>query len=201
MTMIKTKLKIGPQDQGRRMALREFEPAAVKEGYLYELARGVVTVSDVPSFIHACLVAFLRDQLALYKAANPREIYMILGSMECKLLVGDFESERHPDLAIYKNKPSRKENFWFHWIPEIVIEVVSPGSETRDYGEKREEYLALVIKEYWIVDGDKQQIFVLRRVRGKWSEHVLNVGDSIETKLLPGFRLECDKVFQAAEQP
>src|SRR4029077_5629181 len=138
---------IGPKDHGRRMSLREYEPVEIQEGYLYELSRGIITVSDVPAFFpHAWRITFLRDELILYKAAHPGEIYTILGSMDCKLLVGDFESERHPDLSIYMHKPSRMDDFWFHWIPAIVIEVVSPGSEHRDYVEKREEFLALGIK-------------------------------------------------------
>jgi Uma2 family endonuclease len=197
--MIKTLQRIGPRDQGRRMSLRDFEPVEVQEGHVYELSRGIITVSDVPSYPHACRVASLRDDLTMYKAANPGAIHIILGGMECKLLVGDFESERHPDLAIYKNKPPRKEDFWFHWIPEIVMEVVSLGSEQRDYLEKSEEYLALGVREYWIVDGDKQQIVILRRTRGKWSRRILKVGDTYQTKLLPGFRLDCAKVLQAAE--
>ena len=124
---------------------------------------------------------------------------MILGSMDCKLLIGDFESERHPDLAIYKNKPPRGDDFWFHWIPEIVVEVVSKRSATRDYVEKREEYLALGIKEYWIADGAKQQILILRRVRGKWSEQVLGVEDSYQSKLLPGFQLSGREAFPVGE--
>ena len=28
-----------------------------------------------------------------------------MGSMECKVLIGDLESERHPDLAIYLSPP------------------------------------------------------------------------------------------------
>src|SRR5438132_12171009 len=139
MRMIKTTLRIGPKDQGRRMSLRKFEPVEVQEGYLYELSRGIITVSDVPGYPHGCQVSYLRDQLALYKALHPGEIHIVMGSMECKLLVGDFESERHPDLAIYKTRPSRQQDLWFHWIPDIVIEVVSAGSVERDYAQKREE--------------------------------------------------------------
>jgi hypothetical protein len=197
--MIKTTLKIGPKDQGRRMSLREFEPVEVQEGYVFELARGIVTVSDVPGLPHFRLVNGVRRQVFRYQEDFPDEIYEVLGTMECKLLVGEFESERHPDLAIYKTKPPRKEDFWLQWIPEIVVEVVSPGSELRDYVEKREEYLALAIKEYWIVDGAKKQILILRRVRGKWNELILGAEDVYRTKLLPGFKLDWGKVFQAAE--
>ncbi len=197
--MITSTTKISIKDQGRRMSLREFEPVHVQEGYLFELSRGIITVSDVPAYPHAWRVAFLRDQLGLYNAGHPDEIHIILGNMECKLLVGDFESERHPDLAVYKKAPPRKEDVWFHWIPELVIEVVSPGSVLRDYEEKREEYLELGVKEYWIVDGEKERITILRRVRGKWNERILGPGEFYETKLLPGFRLNCDKVFQTEE--
>ena len=65
--MIKTNLRIGPQDQGRQMSLREFEPVAVQEGYLYELARGVMTVSDVPGLPHPLSINAIRRQLFRYQ--------------------------------------------------------------------------------------------------------------------------------------
>ena len=50
--MGKTLIKIGPADHGRPMSLAEFEHAKVQEGYLYELSRGIITVSDVPNRRH-----------------------------------------------------------------------------------------------------------------------------------------------------
>ena len=191
--------KLGPQDHGRRMSLKEFEPIEVQEGYLYELGRGVVAVSDVPKFRHRRQVSAIRKQLASFDLSNPGRIYEILAGSECKILVDDLESERHPDLAVYLNPP-RKEDDWRSWIPEIVIEVVSLSSEIRDYEEKREEYLAIGVKEYWIVDADKGEVLVLRRGRGKWVPRILKAGDIYETKLLPGFRFDCRKAFEAAEK-
>src|SRR5260370_14578638 len=46
------KTVVGPEDDGRRMSLSDFDKAEAKEGYLYELSRGVITVSDVPDFPH-----------------------------------------------------------------------------------------------------------------------------------------------------
>jgi Uma2 family endonuclease len=56
------------------------------------------------------------------------------------------------------------------------------------------------VKEYWLVDADKQEVLVLRRSRGKWSPHTLRSGDLYETKLLPGFKIDCRPVFKAAEE-
>ncbi|MBI3823847.1 MAG: hypothetical protein HY289_14355, partial [Planctomycetes bacterium] len=48
--VVKPKTKIGPQHQGHKMSLRAFEFAEVQEGYLYELARGVIVVSEVANY-------------------------------------------------------------------------------------------------------------------------------------------------------
>ena len=167
--MLKAAIKVGPADHGRHMSLAEFDHAEVQEGHLYELGRGVIVVSDVPKKRHLFQVLSIRDQLFAYKLAQPGRIQVIASGSECKILVAGYESERHPDLAIYKTLPPEEgDDFWSTWIPELVIEVVSPGSELRDYQEKREEYLAFGVREYWIFDAGKQEMLVLQRVAGRW---------------------------------
>jgi len=43
--MAKMLVVVGPSDDGRRMSLEEFDHAEVKQGYSYELGRGVIAVS------------------------------------------------------------------------------------------------------------------------------------------------------------
>jgi Uma2 family endonuclease len=197
---IKTKLKLGPQTQGRKMSLRAFEFAEVEEGYLYELARGYVVVSEVPSYHHEMQVDAIQDHLRVFKMSHPGLIHAIVGTMDCKLLIPDWDSERHPDLAVYLKAPAGPKNrtMWRKWIPELVIEVVSMSSAERDYVQKREEYWSLGIKEYWIVDARAQKVTTLRRGKSDWIEKELHAGDAGETKLLPGFKLPCQTIFDAA---
>ena len=56
MATVTTPLRIGPADHGRTMTLDEFEDAEFEEGYRYELARGVLEVSEVPGEPHALIV-------------------------------------------------------------------------------------------------------------------------------------------------
>jgi len=198
--MNKTITKIGPADHGRRMSLEEFDEAEGQEGYLYELSRGIVTVTDVPRKRHLLLVSASRDQLQSYKAANPGLIQIIASGSECKLLVDDLDSERHPDVAVYLTPPPEHEdrNFWRRWVPEIVIEVVSPSSRRRDYHEKPEEYLRFGAKEYWIVDADKRTMIVMRRSRGRWVESTVRPPSIYRTKLLTGLEFSIEAVFKAA---
>ena len=193
--------RIGPADQGRRMSLEEFEHAEADDGRLYELSRGVITVVDVPKPRRLKLFDEVRQQFSDFKSKHPMLIYAIAGGGECKLLIPGLESERHPDLAIYKTPPPEGRNddeVWSHWVPEIVVEVVSTSSRHRDYQEKPEEYLRLGVSEYWIIDADEGLMKVLRRSRGRWVEVAVRPPAGYKTRLLPGFEFSIETVFQAA---
>jgi Uma2 family endonuclease len=196
--MSRTATIVGPEDHGRRMTLEEFDHAEVRGGYLYELSRGVITVSDVPGRKHLQQVHAINRQLYLYQAAHPEVIRTIGGGSDCKILAEAFESERHPDIFVYKTQSPDSDDIWSVWVPEIVVEVVSPSSEKRDYEEKPPEYLAFGVSEYWIFDEPKQQVTVLQRAGGRWRTTVLTAAQSIKTRLLPGFELSIATIFAAA---
>jgi Uma2 family endonuclease len=202
MVLRTTKTKIGPRDHGRRMSLKAFEFVPVEEGFLYELARGYIVVSEVANFPHARRTAFIRKRLDHYHVENPEALYEILDGSQSKVLIPDWESERHPDIAVYFTAPKGKQDrtMWRSWVPELVIEVVSESSRDRDYTEKRDEYWTLGVKEYWIVDAKLEQVLVLKRGRSKWTEKTLGPADVCETKLLPRFRLPCSAIFEIAPE-
>jgi Uma2 family endonuclease len=145
-------------------------------------------------------IVVIRDHLGAYRLAHPGALYATLDGASCKLLIPDWESERHPDIAVYLTAPKGRKDrtLWRRWVPELAVEVVSEGSRDRDYTQKRDEYWTLGVKEYWIVDAKLQQVLVLTRGRSQWSEKTLGPADVCETKLLPGFKLPCRAVFDAA---
>lgn len=196
--MTRASTQIGPSDQGKRMTLLEFDHAEGREGFNYELSRGVITVVDVPDRKHAFMVCEVREQFSAYRRAHPGRIDLLAHGGECKILLADLESERHPDLAVYKSPPVDDENLWATWVPEIVVEVVSTSSRQRDYVDKRQEYLDFGVREYWIIDEEKQQMLVLRRSGGRWIEKIVHAGETYRTRWLRGFEFVLDAVFEAA---
>ncbi len=197
--MPKTIVKIGPTDHGQAMSLDEFDEAEVQPGYVYELDRGIITVSDVPGGKHFAIVNEIRKQLSRYDLTHPNTIFAIASGGECKIPLIGFESERHPDLAVYKTLLPGEGNIWSIWVPEIVIEVVSPESRHRDYEEKPDEYLQFGVKEYWIIDADKGKVVVLKRNGGQWSEKTYKPPQVYKSRLLPGFEFSCKRIFSAAK--
>lgn len=80
--------------------------------------------------------------------------------------------------------------------PLLVVEVVSPGQENRDYRYKRSEYAARGIAEYWIVDPMQQKVTVLEWVEGFYEEKVYTGDERIVSPLLGNLELVTDQVLQ-----
>jgi Uma2 family endonuclease len=186
------KLRIGPADHGRAMTLEEFREAEEQPGYLYELARGVLEVSEVPSDAHGQIVDNLHEAVSLYRRGHPGRIRRIAHGSDVRLIIPELVSDRHPDLAvIFRGAPLSPRG---RQIPEWVCEVVSPRAEARrrDYEQKSEEYLALRIGEYWIGDLREKKVTVRIRREGPggptWSERVFTGDDVIVSERLPGFQ-------------
>src|SRR5580693_7550026 len=100
MATVTSTIRIGPADHGRSMTLEEFREAEVEEGYRYELARGVLEVSEVPNDPHGVIVFRLYCALAAYHQAHPGVIHRFGGGAELQLLVTEMVSGRHPDAAV-----------------------------------------------------------------------------------------------------
>ena len=107
---------------------------------------------DVPDRRHLAQSSCGARSFTHTRPRTPGSIHSIASGGECKILISAVDSERHPDLAIYKSAAEDEEELWANWVPEIAIEVVSSGSEQRDYVEKREEYFQFGVREYWIID-------------------------------------------------
>ncbi len=180
------------------MSLADFDHTEVVAGYRYELSRGVITVSKWPDLRHLEQVCAINQQLYLYSASHPKAITIIAGGAMSKIMAVAYESERHPDVSVYKTKPPCGNDIWHTWVPEIVIEVVSPESKKCDYEEKPPEYFSFGVAEYWIFDEPEQKVVVLRRVGERWQRLDFNRSDTIVTILLPDFELNIEPIFAAA---
>ena len=194
-----TRRVVGPEDHGRRMSLKEFGPIEVREGHTYELSRGVIEVSDIPSIPHLRQFNLIRNAFVLHQAIAPDAIHMVLGGGEAKQIIPTTESERHPDVSIYFTPPPPGAQPWDDWAAEIVIEIVSPSSARRDYHEKAVDYWEAGAAEYLVFDARRahRRVLVHRRGPDGWEVTTLGPGDVYTTALLPGLALPVGPVLDA----
>lgn len=200
MATVTQRITIGPAHHGRRMAFDKFIRAEFQEGWLYELARGIIVVTDIPGINHARIVHRLATLFVLYEHSHKGTINFQASGSECRLRLPGMRSDRHPDQAIYLDPPPEGDQPWTEWVPHIVVEVVSKGGIKRDYIEKKEEYLRLGVKEYWIIDPLKNRMTVLHRAGDTWAEKVLTGRQVHRTELLPGLNVRPDDLLGKAPQ-
>ncbi len=191
------RLRLGPADHGRPTTIDELLDADEEPGYRYELARGVLEVTEVPGDPHGDIVFYFFQALAFYHRDHPGVIRRYGGSGEFRLWMIGMATGRNPDVAVVlagtpKNVRGRRP-------PQLAIEVVSSGAEAhqRDYVAKRAEYLAFGLLEYWIVDPFARRITVLLRDGAAWVERAFDDGQIAEGLALPGFQVPVAEVWPA----
>ncbi|MGP0069873.1 MAG: Uma2 family endonuclease [Isosphaeraceae bacterium] len=181
--------RVGPTDHGCRMTLDEFIQADFQEGWLYELARGVVEVTEVPGPRHGRIVNRVTRMFILYDEHHPGRIRYRAGAGECRMRLPGMVSDRHPDQAIYLDPEPPGPRVWTRWVPHIVVEILSPGGEDRDLIDKREEYLRVGVREYWILDPERRHLIVLTREGDTWDETIIPESGVYQTIFLPGLEV------------
>jgi Uma2 family endonuclease len=85
-------------------------------------------------------------------------------------------------------------------VPELVIEIGSPGTRKRDETVKRRLYERTGVSEYWVVDPEIDTIRVYRREADGFArvvERSAEAGDVLTTPLLPGLEIPLSRVFKS----
>jgi len=82
--------------------------------------------------------------------------------------------------------------------PDLVIEILSPSTRTRDEGIKRRLYERMGVREYWLVDPLLETIHVYCRSGEALLfvvERTAEDGDLLTTPLLPGLEIPLAEIF------
>ena len=78
-------------------------------------------------------------------------------------------------------------------VPDLVVEVASPGDSTPELLSKTEEWLRYGVRMVWVANPNTRTIAVYQ---SPVDVRILNVGDEIEGEpVLPGFRCPVDDIF------
>ena len=190
---------LGADSAGLLMTLDEFEAIEhenVDPRYRYELINGVVVVSPPPSDGEArpndVLGHLLWSYLESHKQGKCLDDTMC--EREVKTRVGIRRVDRAMRIGFGRRIRSKRDP------ATIIVEFVGPGKRAflRDYEEKRDEYLELGAKEYWVIDRFQKTMTVYFQPPAKLAKRVVAEGETYKTPLLPGFKLPLKRLLDLA---
>lgn len=103
---------------------------------------------------------------------------------------------REPDILLVTKEHRDRIGEQVYGVPDLVVEILSPGTEHVDRGEKYFEYAKAGVREYWIVDPDEKKIEVYVEKRGVYQLfEKYGPGQTAYSKILPGFKIDLDEIL------
>ena len=119
-----------------------------------ELSEGVVFIIPPPSYEHQCIVAnFYRFLYSFVMSQNLGEV--AFAPLAMRLWPGKI---REPDVLFYSQVNADRLGETISGVPDLVAEVVSPGSRRVDSQEKFVEYAQAGVAEYWLIDPEEKTV-------------------------------------------
>lgn len=141
--------------------------------------------------IYTALANFLEDELPIALIAPLDVRFTNDPSTDDNMIVNVMQ----PDLIVVCDS-AKIDRRGCIGAPDIIVEVLSPGNNAKEFKHKYDIYEASGVKEYWIVSPQHQTFLVHVNINGKFQPLRLKTnGDVITTDILPGFALDLTELF------
>lgn len=129
---------------------------ALPAGERAELIDGKMYRMEAPARVHQKVVGELFYQISSYIKANQGacEVYL---SPFAVYISRDNHNYVEPDIVVVCDR-DKLDDAGCQGAPDWIIEVLSPGSRKLDCSIKLFKYRAAGVREYWIVDPEKQTV-------------------------------------------
>lgn len=131
---------------------------ALPEGQRAELIDGRMYMMATPSLNHQDILVWLSVKIFNYIQSQRGKCRVVPAPFGV-FIKKDDRNYFEPDISVICDR-DRLDQRGCHGAPDWVIEIVSPSSRRMDYRLKLPIYRETGVREYWIVDYNKEQVSV-----------------------------------------
>lgn len=160
-----------------------------------ELLKGKILEMSAPSPIHQEISGNLQGAL-----------FVFLKNSKCKLYTAPFdvrfpqkgESQVYtvvqPDLCVVCDF-EKIDSKGCVGAPDLVVEILSPGNSKKEMKSKFALYQEEGVREYWIVDPERELVFVYVADNKKFKPTIPIADDYVYSTIFPDFKIHTSDVF------
>lgn len=119
------------------------------EGFGVQLINDNIVMSPAPKDIHQKISGKLHSRLLIFVEEND------LGETRdapSDVFLNDINIYQPDIYFVSKERLHLFAEDGFYGAPDLVVEIISPGSEAMDKGMKKDVYESAGVKEYWLID-------------------------------------------------
>lgn len=150
----------------------------------YELIDGIVVMSPSPLPRHQKVRAFLAASLV----GSAKSIPGLEFFPDTDVIFAEGTVYR-PDFSIYAPGKLRGVPIRLTLVPDLVIEILSPGSKPLDLVTKRDDYGRFGVGEYWVIDPADLSVRLWRSRAGQFEETPMS-GETLASTAIAGVVLD-----------
>ena len=165
-----------------------------------ELIKGkIFKMSPAPNRFHQELTRDILLALSNFLQGKQCQVYMAPFDVRLPKKSNDDKdiiTVLQPDVCVVCD-PSKLDYRGCIGAPDIIVEILSPGNNSKEMKNKYEVYEYAGVKEYWVVSPQNQTFLVHTLQDGKFQLSPVKVpGDVVTSALLPGFSLDLTELFK-----
>jgi len=160
-----------------------------------ELLKGKILEKSIPSPIHQEISGNLQGAL-----------FVFLKNSKCKLYTAPFdvrfpqkgESQVYtvvqPDLCVVCDF-EKIDSKGCVGAPDLVVEILSPGNSKKEMKSKFALYQEEGVREYWVVDPERELVFVYVADNKKFKPTIPIADDYVYSTIFPDFKIHTSDLF------
>ena len=175
----------------------EYKEWELEAGERYELIYGEAFAMAGPSEQHQAILGGLFNQFYNYLEGKPCKVYP--APFDVRLFYQEDESDDtvvQPDILIVcEGKKIGPESC--RGAPDLVVEILSPSNSAMEMEQKFELYRKAGVREYWVVDPERNRLKVYYFHDGSISTNTYGSTDKVPVAIFPDLNVVLDKVFTA----
>ncbi len=163
----------------------------------YELIEGELYMTPSPQEAHQRFSWRLQFQLGKFiEEKNLGYIY----DAPMDVYLSEFNVVQPDLMFIARERKGIIKKDFIQGAPDLVVEILSPSTSSRDQIMKKQLYGKFGVVEYWIVDPEAKTIEILSQGNtGLETLRVFHEKMTLETALPPGFTLQIASIFRELE--
>ena len=167
--------------------------AAWDDDVRYELIDGVAYMLAAPVWEHQSLGGEIFKQLAVFLTGKTCKAFYAPFDVRLNADQGD-DTVVQPDVVVICDR-SKLSKTGCIGAPDLVIEILSPSTSSRDKVLKFKKYLQAGVREYWIVDPDSKTVSVNVLDNRGYIAYAYAEDDKIFVHVLEGCVIDLKSVF------
>jgi Uma2 family endonuclease len=192
LTLISRRCHRRPQE-GRSVTTDEYLYDTEETNRICELAMGRVREPPAPFFSHQTVALKVARSIADY--TEPRFLGRVAMAPVDVILDRERALVLQPDVLFVATSRLAivRDQVW--GPPDLVVEVLSPGTEHRDRTEKLGWYRQYGVRECWLVDVRQELVTVVDFTGALPVERAARGAEAIQSSVLPGLEVTAAVIF------